>query len=580
MEALFIYLIKSGTLIAAFWLAYQVFLRKETFFVGNRWFLLFGLVASAALPLVTFRKVVWVDAAPLPLGYDTSKIFLEPLSPQQPGFEIDWTLLMGFVYAIGIFIFFIKFVWDFHQLASSLRGKSFRSESDFRLVDVAEKVSPYSYFSYIVYNSSLYNEADMAHILEHEKVHCVQRHSIDVLTARLFCILFWFNPFMWLYKKSMLQNLEFIADREALRNISDRKAYQMTMLKVTTHEHCVEITNHFYQSLIKKRIVMLNKSQSKKWNSWKYLLMLPMLIAFLLYFQVKVIAQEKGAPVAAVQIGDPLHVRVDKNTSDDDLKRYSEDAKAKGIKLKFSKIKRNSAGEITGIKAEYKSKDNSGVSQINGDEPIKPMSLFADDHGAIGFANPAPRIYTRHHDDNDEDNAEAPEPPTPPTPPSPGEAVEPPTPPMPPAPENPSEIRKHVMISKDRDSNGKVTISVNGETYDTDDAEAMADLDADLADLGDISFNFDTDEMTRAAEEAGRQARIEMRRARPEMERARRDADAARPEMEHARREMEEARRQMDVARAEMEKQRAEFKKMRDEMMRKNSETAKTRKQK
>jgi len=95
---------------------------------------------------------------------------------------------------------------------------------------------------------------------------------------------------VWLYKKAMLQNLEFIADSEALKNISDKKSYQITLLKVTTHENCVAITNPFYQSLIKKRIVMLNKNQSKKVNSWKYALIIPILIGFLFYFQVNVVA--------------------------------------------------------------------------------------------------------------------------------------------------------------------------------------------------------------------------------------------------------------------------------------------------
>jgi hypothetical protein len=98
---------------------------------------------------------------------------------------------------------------------------------------------------------------------------------------------------VWLYKKAIVQNLEFIADSEASKNLSDKKAYQLTLLKITTHENCVAITNHFYQSLIKKRIIMLNKNQSDKRNSWKYVTILPLLGAFLFLFQVKIVAQEK-----------------------------------------------------------------------------------------------------------------------------------------------------------------------------------------------------------------------------------------------------------------------------------------------
>jgi hypothetical protein len=93
-----------------------------------------------------------------------------------------------------------------------------------------------------------------------------------------------------------LQNLEFIADSEALKNISDKRAYQITLLKVTTHDNCVAITNHFYQSLIKKRIVMLNKNQSKQSNAWKYFLIGQVLAAFLFYFQVKGYCTGKRQP--------------------------------------------------------------------------------------------------------------------------------------------------------------------------------------------------------------------------------------------------------------------------------------------
>ena len=60
MEPIILYFIKSGALIVLFLTAYYFFLRKETFFKSNRWFLLFGLVISVLLPVVTFKNTVWV----------------------------------------------------------------------------------------------------------------------------------------------------------------------------------------------------------------------------------------------------------------------------------------------------------------------------------------------------------------------------------------------------------------------------------------------------------------------------------------------------------------------------------------
>ena len=293
METLFIYGIKSSGLIGMFYLAYYFLLRKETFFNSNRWFLLAGLFTSVALPLVVFTKIVWVE--PTPTHFDWSKI---PMTTpvENEAIEINWHLVIGIVYSIGILGFLLKLAFDFYSLSKVLKGKSIQKQADFQFIDVNENLAPFSYFNSIVYNSSLYSEAELESILEHEKVHSAQNHTIDVLITRFFCVVFWFHPLMWLYKKAILQNLEFIADSEASKKLSDKKAYQLTLLKITTQENCVVLTNHFYQSLIKKRIVMLNKNQSNKRNYWKYALVLPLLGAFLFFFQVEIVAQEKAAP--------------------------------------------------------------------------------------------------------------------------------------------------------------------------------------------------------------------------------------------------------------------------------------------
>ncbi|NHM07404.1 peptidase M56 [Flavobacterium sp. CYK-4] len=563
MENLFLYLLKASGLLVMFFMAYHFLLRRETFFSANRWFLLAGLVTSVVLPLITFKKIIWVEAQPEMYTY-SGNIPMQTIAEPQ-GFEINWYWVFAGVYALGMLVLLLRFLFDFKNLRSVLKGKTITQQADFKLIDVDEKVAPFSYFNYIVYNSDLFDQAELAHILAHEKVHCEQRHSIDVLIARIFCIAFWYNPFIWLYKKAMLQNLEFIADNEALKQIEDKKSYQITLLKATTHQNCVAITNPFYQSLIKKRIVMLNKNQSKKWNSWKYALIVPVLAAFLLYFQVNVIAQEKqGAPFNFNRDG--LSVTIDKNTTDQELKAASEKAKSEGVTLKFSKVKRNSAGEITGIKAVYKDKaGNSGTSQTSGDEPIKPMRFFKDDNGQIGFGNAKQiRIIKKgNHTSDDEGEdieihtivAEAPEAPEPP------EAVEPTeAPEAPEAPELPSD--KHIIIKKIKDKNGKISITVNGETMDLDVDKIVNDALADT----NFSFNFSSDDTDEEIAEEMKKAKIHIEKIRPQMERAKRDMERRKPEMEEARRQMEEARRDMEDARQEMENARKEMEQARKDL--------------
>ncbi|WP_166925938.1 M56 family metallopeptidase [Flavobacterium poyangense] len=377
MEALFVYIAKSGSLLLLFYTAYHFLLRKETFFTSNRWFLLTGLITSLVLPFIVYTKIIWIDPVPV------SNISYSPASIthviEEESFEINWNLVYMVVYAIGFIAFLTKFGIDFYSLNSVLKGKKVQQQADFKFIDTNENIAPFSYFDYIVYNSSLYTASELENIIEHEKVHSDQKHTVDVLISRIFCVLFWFNPIIWFYKKAIIQNLEFIADSEAAKKLSDKKAYQYTLLKITTHESCVTITNHFYQSLIKKRIVMLNKNQSKKRNYWKYYAILPALLTFVILFQIKTIAQEKKQTQEVTKENNQTQdvYKIKKNTTDQELKEITAQLKSNhNVDIVISKVKRNSANELTAIRLDIKREAREAQTmQIQGTEAIKDCGI-------------------------------------------------------------------------------------------------------------------------------------------------------------------------------------------------------------
>ncbi|WP_348812648.1 M56 family metallopeptidase [Flavobacterium maritimum] len=385
MEALFIYLIKSSGLIGLFYVAYFFMLRKETFFNSNRWFLLAGLFTSVILPLVFITKIVWIE--PAPTDIDWSNVPMNTYA-EEKSFEDYLPMITAAAYGIGLLLLLAKFAFDFYSLNSVLKGKTIQHQADFKFVDVRENLAPFSYFNTIVYNSTLYNASELENILEHEKVHSEQNHTADVLISRLFCVVFWFNPFIWLYKKAILQNLEFIADSEASKKISDKKAYQITLLKITTQENCVAITNHFYQSLIKKRIVMLNKNQSKKRNLWKYAFVLPVLVAFVFLFQIKVIAKERESQTVSKTVLDVV-TTISKNFSDEDLKKKAEFFKKEfNCDLVFSEIERNSKNEIIGITVNYSGSEyGNGTYKQHSSNAIKDIYIKHDGSGKINITD-------------------------------------------------------------------------------------------------------------------------------------------------------------------------------------------------
>ncbi|MES2544258.1 MAG: M56 family metallopeptidase [Bacteroidota bacterium] len=593
METLFIYFLKASALLAAYFLAYHFLLRKETFFTTNRWFLIAGMITSVIIPLLFIKKTIMVEKPKV----DLSEMVLyanqtNTSIPIQETIAIDWSQMALIGYGIISALLLVKILTHLFSLFKLLHKKEVIKKEQFSLVDLNEHIAPFSFFNYIVYNSSFYTKDELQSILQHEKIHSKEKHSVDVLLAKIFCIVFWFNPFMWLYKKAIVQNLEYIADQKAVEQIQDKKVYQKALLKVVSHQNCLSITSHFYQSLIKKRIVMLNKNQSKQRNAWKYALIIPALVTFVIFFQVKVIAQEKATKEIIRKSNSVDVIQINKNTSDNDIKENKEKLKSDfNVSAKFSKVKRNKKGELTSIKVIVKTpQGKSETYQFSGDEPIKPFSIVVNqnENGVVNVdlnSNSRPRFKTRvftnnNENSNDEDenefsfsfstddeiaDIEAPEAPEAP------EALNamraPNAPDAPRFPKIAKGMNKSIVI-KSR-NNEKPTIIIDGEVIDNE--EMLENLTQELEGLDELNIESDGDEIRFATgnnnqrvkvitkkeinditKKAMENARIQMRKVRPEMEKARAEMELSRPEMEQAREEMMKAKIEMEKAREEM----------------------------
>ncbi len=447
METILIYFAKSSALIALFYLSYFFLIQKETFFNSNRWFLLFGLLSSALLPLCFIKKMVVIGTQSKVLKNLVSNAPTQNIAIEN---TLNWLEITTVFYKIVFIILLLKIGLEIFSLFKLIKGKPFETIKPFVFIDVKENINPFSFFKYIVYNSSKYSKEELSNIICHEKIHASQNHSLDILLARFFCLCFWFNPFIWLYKKAIIQNLEYIADKKAIQNISDKKAYQMTLLKVVTNYNYIPIANSFYQPLIKKRIIMLNKTNSKQQNIWKYAIILPALMVFVFLFQVKTIAQEKAVKnVLETPILKDFEIIIDKNSSDEKIRSACKLAKEQeNIDLKISRVKRNAKNEIVSINiALDDNKGNKSNHNILSDEPIETLKIakIKDEKNYEYFS-----IYSFNETSATTENTiildntslERPIHPTPPTPPN-APNITPPTPPVAPqltakAPKNPN----------------------------------------------------------------------------------------------------------------------------------------------
>ena len=405
MEVFLIYLFKASVLVTLFYGVYFLLLRKDTFFVVNRYFLILGIISSILLPLLEFTSITYIEPpsslASTPNNLEAMGVPQIHVTIQKP---INWWVIGFVLYCTGILILLMRFIMQLISLKKLLHKKKKISSKPFHLIETKEDVAPFSFFKSIVYNPALHSYEELDMILTHEKIHAKQYHTIDLLLSNLFLIFQWVNPFAWLFKKSIEQNLEFIADHEVINQVSSKKEYQLTLVNISSNNYST-ITNNFYQSLIKKRILMLNKQPSKKKNLIKFVIILPLLSLFLWSFNTKeVIEYSKNIKTIESEMitssdstktySTEITRRIDKKTTIEELTEFKRFLNENfNIEFKFNNINFKN-NYITNIQLQYEDSSGSQGTYISNDdnEFIKTILVHIkiDSSGKIekiGFSN-------------------------------------------------------------------------------------------------------------------------------------------------------------------------------------------------
>jgi len=385
METFLEYILKASGVLLIFFSLYQIGLKKETFFTGNRHFLMAGILSTFIFPFVYITK--YIDATNY-IIYADSQLSNVAMGSTSIETNFNWMQILFVIYCSGVVLLTIRFIIQLLSLRKLIGKNESKKINGYVYIETTREVTPFSFFKYIVYNPTLYNTAELDAIIQHEKVHSSQWHSIDILTAHFTTIIFWINPMVWLYKKSIQQNLEFLADAHATQDMSSIKTYQYALVKGAGNQFCTSITNNFYNSLIKKRIVMLHKSKSNKKNLWKYSLALPLLIAFVFAFNTKVVAQDSNEV--------DIHIKktefiITKNTSNEEMETMKKDIAKDGIDFSYTVV-HNNENEIVSISIHISGKKDDGSTfsssyNSGSDTPIKSIYITIDEDKNIFVGN-------------------------------------------------------------------------------------------------------------------------------------------------------------------------------------------------
>lgn len=278
-----VYIIECIIFQFLFLLVYELFLRQETFFQVNRFYLLGSFLLAWVLPSLELELIKeFVPGANL--GTVSPRVLLEEavLIPAGSVAEVTSPFsIIGLLCILGSGLSLIFFLFKWYSLARLRARYPVQQKRGYRLVEIAGSKTAFSFMSTIYLGSEL-SDTERRGILAHELVHIRERHSYDLLFFEIFGIIAWFNPMLYAYRNRVRELHEYLADRGANSGNGERD-YQQLLQQVFQTQNFSFINPFFKSSLIKKRIVMLKKDQSQSRKLWKFAVVLPLLAGMLTY---------------------------------------------------------------------------------------------------------------------------------------------------------------------------------------------------------------------------------------------------------------------------------------------------------
>ncbi len=282
------YIVKASASLVVVYMVYYLLLRRLTFYNCNRWYLVCFSLLSFAFPLINVANIIALFSQEkkeailqIPSIYNLSVLGNEAVSQR---FEWNTANIMLCVLATGTLVFAVRLIVQFISLQKMRRAAKLVVEGPVKVYQVNDKILPFSFANAIFINSETHSEEELREIIRHEYVHVKEKHSIDILIGEILCLFNWFNPFAWLIRNAIRQNLEFIADEKVLQQGFDKTQYQYLLLRVIGVPQ-FSITNNFNFTSLKKRIIMMNKNRSARANVARFLVILPIVLVLLVAFR-------------------------------------------------------------------------------------------------------------------------------------------------------------------------------------------------------------------------------------------------------------------------------------------------------
>ncbi len=280
------YILECIAIQLLFLLIYEFFLKKETFFQWNRVYLIGTYLLSLFLPWIKIEAItatvpkVFQEYPEFLWNLNDTTLIMTPSTESK--FNISWEYLLLFG---GMLLASLFFGYKLYRIYLLKQRGQIRCFEDFTQIIIENSSMAFSFFKSIFLGDKILGK-EHKNIVQHELVHIKQKHSYDLIFFELMRIVGWFNPLVYLYQSRVSELHEFIADAHVAKN-NKIEQYELLLSEVFQTQNISFINQFFKTSLIKKRIVMLQKAKSKKVWQLKYLLLIPLIMGMLAYTSVE-----------------------------------------------------------------------------------------------------------------------------------------------------------------------------------------------------------------------------------------------------------------------------------------------------
>jgi len=275
-----LYLLKSIIALGAFLAFYFLFLEKEKMQQFNRFYLIGIVIFSLLIPTLN----IYSEHSPFEflmgrinsehISENTINSFTLSIDKQSEFFSY----FVGFYLVISSLLLF-RFIKNLRQIILKISNNRKVNFNNSKLVLLKEKVLPHTFLNYIFISQKDYESDKIEEeLFTHEISHVSQKHTFDILILEFLQIIFWFNPFLFLLKKAVRLNHEYLADENTIYHHKNITKYQQLLLANAAVQNHSVLSSNLNFGLTKKRLIMMGNIKSRKTILLKKLNILPVLI--------------------------------------------------------------------------------------------------------------------------------------------------------------------------------------------------------------------------------------------------------------------------------------------------------------